>query len=76
MSEEVYVIQTKMGYTKFPIDKRNRFIKDGDVLTTMDFLETYHYSEEIIASSDIVDFGLSLDLFEVKKYTITYEESK
>lgn len=75
MSEEVYVIQTKTGLKKFPIDKRNRFVKEGDKLTTMDFLETCHYAKREVAESDLVDFGLNPDEFEVKKYNVTYEES-
>jgi hypothetical protein len=82
MNEELYVIQTKTGFKKFPIDKRNRLVKDKDdekgrdkrIITTMDFLETYHYAEEELANQDLIDFGLSPNEFEVKKYSFTYQE--
>lgn len=78
MTEEVYVIQTKTGFKKYPIDKRNKLIryKDNDrsIVTTMDFLETYHYIEESLALSDIIDMGLSPNEYEVKKYEVTCRE--
>jgi hypothetical protein len=76
MNEEVYVIQTKTGFKKFPIDKRNRFLKDREVVPTMDFLETYHYADEALANSDLVDMGLNTNEYEVKKYNFIYQEVK
>lgn len=74
MTEEIFVIQTKTGYPKFPIDKRNRFIKEGEILTTMDFLETFHFVDYDLALSDIKDYNLQND-FEVVKYTVTYSRA-
>jgi hypothetical protein len=76
MQEEVFVIQTKDEFRKYPIDKRNRFLKDKEIITTMDFLETYHYVDLQIALDDLKDMGLKTNDFEVKKYSITYQEVK
>ena len=74
MTEEVYVIQTKTGFKKYPVDKRNRLVRNSDtdksVITTMDFLETYFYLEEELALKDLTDMGLTNE-YEVKKYLIT-----
>lgn len=72
MFDERYVIVTKGDFKKFPFDKRNRFINEGD--TTMDILETYLYVEENLAKKDFEDYGFNPEKFEIKKYIINFTE--
>jgi hypothetical protein len=69
--EEYYVIVSKSDIKKYPIDKRNRFIKKGD--TTMDIVETYFYIKQEDAQDDIEPLGFNTKDYETKKVVFNYK---